>query len=107
MEQEQMNLIMGIGPELQFSADIKKTIRVGTVKQIKEVNELHNDGLIKIKYSLAIGTPEEKEVATAKWVEILNIICIEGFDKEEFEDSIPELMESAVERFLLGQQGAG
>ncbi|MGG1637226.1 hypothetical protein [Paenibacillus sp. NRS-1760] len=101
-QEEQMNLIMGIGPEVQFSSDIKKRVRVGTVKQIKEVNELHNDGLIKIKYSIAIGTPEENEAAAGKWIEILNIICIEGFTKEEFENSIPELMESAVERFLLG-----
>lgn len=107
MENEQMNLIMGIGPMVQFSPDIKKTLRVGTVKQIKEVNELHSDGLIKIKYSVNIGTDDEKEAAAGKWVEILNIICIEGFTKEEFEDCIPELMESAVERFLFGQQGAG
>lgn len=102
-QEEQMNLIMGIGPEVQFSADITKRVRVGTVKQIKEVNELYSDGLLKIKFSVAIGSEEEKEAAAGKWIEILNIICIEGFTKEEFEDSIPELMESAVDRFLFGK----
>lgn len=102
-QEEQMNLIMGIGPEIQFSADIMKRVRVGTVKQIKEVNELYSDGLLKIKFSVAIGSEEEKAAAAGKWIEILNIICIEGFTKEEFEDSIPELMESAVDRFLFGK----
>lgn len=103
---EQMDLIMGIGPEVKFSTDISKRIRVGTVKQIKEVSELYNDGMLKIKYAVSIGTDEEREIAAGKWIEILNIILIEGFSKEEFEDSIPELMESAVDRFLFGQQGA-
>jgi hypothetical protein len=43
----------------------------------------------------------EREQQMEKWVEILNMVLIEGFTREEFEDSIPELMESAVDRFLF------
>ncbi len=101
--EDQMNLIMGFGPEVQFSAEIKKTIRVGTVKQIREVAELYKDGLRQMKPTVTLSEGEEQEKAIAKWVEILNIICIQGFTREEFEDGIPELMESAVDRFLFGK----
>jgi myo-inositol-1-phosphate synthase len=94
----EMNVIMGIGPEHSFSDNLKKTIRVGTVKQLKDVGELYKDNLKRPKFAVYNG--DETEIQ--KWVEILNIICVEGFTREEFDDSIPEQMESAVERFLFG-----
>lgn len=100
--EDQMDLIMGVGPEFQFAPEIKKKLRVGTVKQIKDVRELYNDGLLRIKF--AVNQKDQKDIDTQidKWVEVLNIITIEGFSREEFEDSIPEQMESAVDRFLFG-----
>lgn len=102
MEQteDQMNLIMGIGPVLNVAPDIKKTLRVGTIKQIKEVGELYKGGLLRMKSAL-YREDQEREENIIKWVEILNIVLIEGFTREEFDDSIPELMESAVDRFLF------
>lgn len=102
MEQteDQMNLIMGIGPIIVLAPDVKKTLRVGTIKQIKDVAELYNSGLVSIKFS-AHKKEVEYEEYTGRWIEILNIILIEGFNREEFENSIPELMESAVNRFLF------
>jgi|GEM_PF-2742297 hypothetical protein len=103
-EENQMDLIMGIGPTVPFSADVKKTVRVGTVKQVREVAELYKEGgLLRIKPSISLNEGDEQEKAIAKWLEILSIICIEGFTREEFEDSIPELLEAAVERFLFGK----
>lgn len=97
-DQNQMNLIMGIGPEHQFSVEITKKLRVGTVKQLKDVGELYKENLVRPKF--AIYKNDEEQIN--KWVEILNIICIEGFTREEFEHSIPEQAEAAVERFLFG-----
>lgn len=98
----EMDLILGIGPEHSFSADIKKKLRVGTIKQIKEVGELYRDGLIRIKIAVQLEDESRREEQINKWVEILNIVTIEGFTREEFEDSIPEQMETAVDRFLFG-----
>lgn len=94
---DQMNLILGIGPEIKFSTEIEKKLRVGTVKQLKDVGELYKDIPKRPKSAIY----ENDEVQINKWVEILNIICLEGFSREEFEDSIPELMEDAVVRFLF------
>lgn len=99
-EQDQMDLIMGIGPEVQLSVDLKKRIRVGTVKQVKEVGTLYREGLMRIKHILVYQEEEEKDKGIAQWVEILNLILIEGFVREEFDDCIPELLEGAVDRFL-------
>jgi len=93
-----MNLIMGIGPEIQLSADIKKTLRVGTVKQIKEVGELYREGLKTVKSS--VFQNDEESIGT--WVEILDMVCVEGFTREEFDNSIPGQVEDAVSRFLFG-----
>jgi hypothetical protein len=98
---ENMDLIMGIGPELKFSAEITKKLRVGTIKQIREVGELYRDGLIRIKPAVQLSDKEKSEEQILKWVEILNIVTIEGFTREEFDDSIPEQMEAAVDRFLF------
>jgi hypothetical protein len=97
MENE-MNPILGIGPEHSFAEGLTKKLRVGTVKQIKEVGELYKDNLVRPKFAVYRGDEEQIN----KWVEILNIICIEGFAREEFDDSIPEQAEAAVERFLFG-----
>lgn len=96
---EQMNQLMGIGPVHSFSADTTKTLRVGTVKQLKDVGAMYKDGLITVKAAVFKGDEEQIN----KWVEILSVICVEGFTREEFEDSVPEQMESAVDRFLFGQ----
>lgn len=96
MENE-MKLIMGIGPEHPFSDSVKKTMRVGTVKQLEDVGELYQDGLKRPKG--AIYSKDEEQIG--RWVEILSIICVEGFTREEFNDSIPEQVEAAVERFLF------
>jgi myo-inositol-1-phosphate synthase len=95
--EKQMDLILGIGPEHQFADGLTKKIRVGTVKQLKDVGELYKDKLKRPKF--AIYNDDEEQIT--KWVEILNIICIEGFSREEFDNSIPEQMESAVDRFLF------
>jgi len=101
MENNELDLIMGIGPEIPLSADIKKKLRVGTIKQIKDVGELYRDGLLKIKFAIQQSDPEKVEEQIGKWVEILNLIFIEGFTREEFDDSIPEQMEATVDRFLF------
>ncbi|ANY70409.1 hypothetical protein BBD42_30865 [Paenibacillus sp. BIHB 4019] len=103
MEQQNIDLIMGIGPTVQFAADVSKTIRVGTIKQIKEVAAIYNSGIYRIKPAVSVAKEEESETMVSNWVEILNMICIDGFTREEFDNSIPELMESAVDRFLYGQ----
>lgn len=99
MEENQMNLILGIGPEIQFSEEVKKTLRVGTIKQIREITELYKDGLLKIK--ALIHRQDDMESQITKWIDILNLILIEGFTREEFDNSIPELMERAVDQFLF------
>ena len=101
-DEKQMDLIMGIGPEHSFGPEIKKKLRVGTIKQIKEVVELYRDGLLRVKIAVQLDDEKRREEQINKWVEILNMVTIEGFTREEFEDSIPEQVESAVERFLFG-----
>jgi hypothetical protein len=98
---EEMDLIMGIGPEHKFSAEITKKLRVGTIKQIRDVGQLYRDGLLRIKSAVYQKEPEKAEEQIKKWVEILNIVTIEGFTREEFDDCIPEQMEAAVDRFLF------
>lgn len=94
---EEMKLIMGIGPALELADGISKTLRVGTIKQLEDVGELYRGGLSHIKY--AVYKQEDEHIE--RWIEILNIIFVEGFTREEFYNSYPELMEKAVERFLL------
>lgn len=101
LEDNQMDLIMGVGPEHQFGPEIKKKLRVGTIKQIKEVGELWRDGLLRPKGVIQLEDESRREEQISKWVEILNMVTIEGFTREEFDDSIPEQMEQAVERFLF------
>jgi hypothetical protein len=92
---------MGIGPEHSFSADIKKKLRVGTVKQLKEVGELYKDlRWVKFIVTLEKDNPQEYEQELNKWLEVLNIITIEGFTREEFEDSFPDSLGNAISRFL-------
>jgi hypothetical protein len=98
--EDQMNLIMGIGPAIALSGDINKVLRVGTIKQLKEVGELYKNGLLRIKYAIT-KDEAESEVQIERWVEILNMVFVEGFTREEFDNSIPELMAEAVERFLF------
>ncbi|PWW06335.1 hypothetical protein DFQ01_103237 [Paenibacillus cellulosilyticus] len=105
MQQQDLDLIMGIGPIVQFSTEIKKQVRVGTVKQIKEVGELYTSGLKTLKYALVFTNKENPDADIEKWLEILNMILIEGITREELNDCIPELVEAAVERFLFGKQG--
>jgi hypothetical protein len=103
MEQseDQMNLIMGIGPVIALSEDVKKTIRVGTIKQLKDVGDIHKTaGLFRIKYANQ-KEESEREIQIDRWVEILNLIFVEGFTREEFDNSIPELMAGAVDQFLF------
>jgi hypothetical protein len=100
--EDQTKQLMGIGPEVQLGADTTKTLRIGTIKQIREVTELYSDGLLRIKAAANQRDKEKAEEQTVRWVEILNIVLIEGFSREEFDDSIPEQMESAVEQFLFG-----
>lgn len=95
------DLIMGIGPEVQLSSTVKKTLRVGTIKQIRDVGELYRDKLLRIKYAINREQPDEAEVQVQKWVDILNMVLIEGFTREEFDDCIPEQMEAVVDRFLF------
>lgn len=106
MEDTQMDLIMGIGPTITLSPEVKKTLRVGTIKQIKEVGALYKDGLTRIKHAVVFQEGEELESTIDKWTEILNIILIEGFTREEFEEYIPELLEEAVDRFLFYKPGS-
>ncbi|WP_274362756.1 hypothetical protein [Paenibacillus thermotolerans] len=106
-EDEQIELIMGIGPKHQFGPEITKKLRVGTIREIKEVNELWRDGLLRTRSIILLDDDKRRIEQIDKWVEILNMVTIEGFTREEFEDSIPEQMELAVERFLFGEQGAG
>ncbi|MEK5415178.1 hypothetical protein [Paenibacillus sp. FSL L8-0708] len=101
MEQEKTDLIMGIGPSIQLSADVKKTLRVGSIKQIKEVGALYKDGLSRIKHAAVFEEGEEQEATFNKWTEILNMVFIEGFERSGIEDFIPEVLEEAVERFLF------
>lgn len=98
----QMERLMGIGPEYSFGPEIKKRLRVGTLKQIKEVGDLWRDGLLRPKYVIMQDDETKREEQITKWVQILNMITIEGFTKEEFMDSIPEQVELAVEQFLYG-----
>lgn len=101
MEEKEMDLLMGIGPEVSFAPDIKRRLRIGTIKQIRDVGTLYKDGLMKIKFAIHQEDADKVDEQINKWVEILNIICIDGFSREEFEDSVPEQMESAVDRFLF------
>ncbi|WP_135552110.1 hypothetical protein [Paenibacillus cymbidii] len=98
---DKMDLLTGIGPEVQLGDGITKRLRVGTIKQIRDVGALYKDKLLRAKAAVMREGAEQEEQIT-KWVEILNLVLIEGFTREEFEDSVPELMESAVDRFLFG-----
>lgn len=100
-DEKQMELIMGIGPEHQFGPDITKKLRVGTIKQIKEVGELYRDGLLRVKVAVQLDDEGRRDEQINKWVEILDMVTIDGFTRKEFDDSIPEQLESAVERFLF------
>lgn len=105
-DQEKMNRIMGIGPEVSLSDTVSKTLRVGTIKQIRDVAAIYKDDLRSIKPIVSVIDESEQGEQIGKWVDIMNLIFIEGFTREEFEDSIPELMEEAVERFLFSKQGS-
>ncbi|AIQ29371.1 hypothetical protein P40081_15340 [Paenibacillus sp. FSL P4-0081] len=106
-DQEKMDLILGIGPKVTLSPDVTKTLRVGTLKQIKEVGALYKDGLTQLKYAAVFQEGDEQKATYDKWSEILNIVFIEGFDGAEIEEYIPEVLEEAVDRFLFSKSGAG
>ncbi|MCR8633494.1 hypothetical protein [Paenibacillus radicis (ex Xue et al. 2023)] len=97
MENNDMNRILGIGPEHALADGLTKTLRIGTVKQLQDVGSLYKNNLIRPKHAIFKG----EETAITAWVELLNLIFIEGFTREEFNDSLPEQMEDAVERFLF------
>lgn len=96
-QNQDMQRIMGVGPEIQTSELFTKTLRVGTIKLLEDVGTLYKDGLIRIKS--AIFNKDEEQIN--KWVEILDVVFVDGFSREEFDESIPELMEDAVHRFLF------
>lgn len=97
MENKDMKRILGIGPEHALADGFNKTLRIGTVKQLQDAGSLYKNNLIRTKYAIYKGDEE----AISTWVELLNLIFIEGFTREEFNDSLPEQMEEAVDRFLL------
>lgn len=96
---DQMDKLLGFGPAHSFSADLTKTLRIGTIGQLKDVRDMYKDKLKTVKAAVF----DEDEEQIEKWVEILNVICMEGFTREEFSDSIiPDQVDSAVARFLFG-----
>lgn len=105
-DQEKMDLIMGIGPKVTLSSEVSKTLRVGTLKQIKEVGALYKDGLTQLKYAAVFQDGDEQKATYDKWSEILNIVFIEGFDGTGIEEFFPEVLEEAVDRFLFSKPGA-
>lgn len=100
-EEKETDYIMGIGDDIELAQGIKKKLRVGTIKQIKDVSELFKDKLMKIKHAIQQDDEKKSEEQIKKWIEILNIVLIEGLTREEFDNSIPEAMENAVDRFLF------
>ncbi|OMF30963.1 hypothetical protein [Paenibacillus sp. FSL H8-0259] len=105
-DQEKMDLIMGIGPKITLSPEVSKTLRVGTLKQIKEVGALYKNGLTQLKYAAVFQEGDEQKATYEKWSEILNIVFIEGFSGADIEEFIPDVLEEAVDRFLFSKPGA-
>lgn len=111
MKDQSLDASMNIGSEIRLSEDCTKSIRIGSIKVIREVRQLMKN--VNYKFSPSIGRDKWASVDGGEEIDwpiiedtyrkAFNIVLIGGLSDDEYdsvdEDGIKEL-DNLLDRFL-------